>query len=155
MPDLITALAVFVSSLIAFVTINPIYNLSLDINITNPKLSANENLNISVFLQKTNLTNINEIIEVNLDYEIIKARKSITSGSLGTIEINDSVKEIFTINTSNLTTGKYTLKAEATHAQSNPSQDSEAFSKATKKTLGSKRNPLTIFDTIKSFLRFE
>ena len=55
-------------STLATVTINPIYNLSIDINILNNKLSSGENLSVFISLEKTDLTIISEEISVDLNY---------------------------------------------------------------------------------------
>ena len=153
MSDLITTITAVISTLIALVTINPLYDLSLDINIINPKLSLNEDLNVSVFLQKMNLTKRSEIIEVKLDYEILKSRSIVVNGSFGSILVNDSFKDNFIINTSNLTAGRHTIKVEATHPQSNTGQDSEKFSKTSKSSKST--NPFAnILDAISSLFGF-
>ena len=62
-------------STLATVSVNPIYDLNIEIDIFNNKLSSGENLNVSINLKKTNLTGISEEISVDLNYEIAKKGK--------------------------------------------------------------------------------
>jgi len=151
MPDFITTFVAVINTILAFVSINPLYDMSLGINITNPKLFADENLTVSVFLEKFNRTVTNENITISLNYTISNRRSTISSGSLGTVKVNDSVQELFNISTSDISSGKYTLSIKATQDQSNPSEDSEEFSKTRKSAKFEKALFSNIFNLVRSF----
>lgn len=109
------------------VTVLPIYKLSIDIDILNNKLSPGENLSVFIELEKDNLINIDEEIAVDLNYEIIKAKKVIKSDFLQTINITGYKEEIINIKISSDLRGKYILKIIASNPQSYSDEDSERF----------------------------
>ncbi len=112
------------------VTVLPIYNLSIDIDILNNKLSSGENLNVSVELIKIDLINIVGEISVDLNYEITrkgKKSKTIKSGFLKTVDITNESVEIVEILISSDLKGRYILKIIASNPQSYSDEDSETF----------------------------
>jgi len=115
---------------IAIVNVNPIYNLSLDIDILNNKLSSGENLSVLINLKKTDLISISEEISVDLNYEIARngeKRKIIESGFLKTVNITDEKTEVVEILISSDLKGKYILKIIASNPQSHSSEGKDKF----------------------------
>jgi len=109
------------------VTVLPIYNLSINIDILNNKLSSGENLSVFIKLEKDNLINIDEEIAVDLNYEIIKGKKVIKSDFLQTINITEYEEEIVEVRVSSDLKGRYILKIIASNPQSYSDEDSETF----------------------------
>ena len=117
-------------STLATVEVKPAYNLSIDIDIFNNKLSSGENLNVSIELRKIDLINISEEISVDLNYEITKKgkkSKTIESGFLKTVNITDNRAEVIEILISSDLKGKHILKIIASNPQSHSDEDSETF----------------------------
>ena len=117
-------------STLATVSVNPIYDLDIEIDILNNKLSSGENLRVSINLTKTDLTGISEEISVDLDYEIArrgKKGKTIESGFLKNVSITDEETETVEIMISPDLKGRYILKIIASNPQSNSDEDSETF----------------------------
>ena len=116
-------------STLATVEVNPAYDLVIDINISNNKLSSGETLSVFISLEKIDLTKISEEISVDLKYEITKKgekSKPIESGFLKTINITDEEEINISIISSDLR-GKYILKIIASNPQSHSDEDSETF----------------------------
>ena len=117
-------------STLATVEVNPAYDLFIDINILNNKLSSGENLSVFISLEKTDLTIISEEISVDLNYEITKKGKKskiVKSGSLKSTSITDNKTETVEIPISSDLKGRYILKIIASNPQSNSDEDSETF----------------------------
>lgn len=134
-------------SIIASVTINPIYDLDLEIEIINEKVTGGDDLNVSVILEKNDLINIAGEITIDLNYEIVKAKKFvIKQGYADSIDITDHAEKIIQISTIGINPGKYTLRMNATHAQAYSSQDEDKFVV--------KRARKGLLDMILSFLGF-
>ena len=117
-------------STLATVTVNPIYNLSIEIEILNDKLKSGENLSVLINLEKIDLANIAGEISVDLNYEITKKGKKgeiIESGFLKTINIINQKDEVVEIPIFSGLKGKYILKIIASNPQSNSDEDSETF----------------------------
>ena len=123
-------------STLATVEVNPIYDLNIDIDILNQKISPGKNLSVLIDLKKTDLTSISEEISVDLNYEIIKGRKIIEIGFIKTISITDEKMEVVEISISPDLKGKYILKITASNPQSHSDEDSETFIIRKKPMLG-------------------
>ncbi|MBI2452373.1 hypothetical protein HYV50_04845 [Candidatus Pacearchaeota archaeon] len=111
----------------ASVQVNRIYALSLDINILNKKISPGENLSVFMDLNKSDLSNIKNEIEVDLNYEIIRRGEIIEEGFLKLINITNEKEEILTIPISQDLKGAYSLKIIASNPQSYTSEDKDKF----------------------------
>ena len=109
------------------ITVLPIYNLSIDINILNNKLFPGENLDVIIKLEKTDLTSISKEIAVDLNYKIIKGKKVIKTGFLQTINITSYKEEIINIKIPSDLRGRYILKIIASNPQSYSDKDSKMF----------------------------
>jgi hypothetical protein len=114
------------------VTVLPIYELSIDIDILNNKLSSGENLSVFIELEKTDLTNMAGEISVDLNYEIIKKKRKkfeiIARGYAGSLIVDDESNQTIQIPTpSDAHSGKYILKIIASNPQSYSDEDSETF----------------------------
>ncbi len=109
------------------VTVLPIYNLSINIDILDNKLSSGENLSVFIELEKDNLINIDEEIAVDLNYEITKGKKVIKNDFIQTININKYKEEIVNIKIPSDLRGKYILKIIASNPQSYLDEDKERF----------------------------
>lgn len=109
------------------VTVLRIYNLPIDINILNNKLSSGEDLNVFIELEKTDLADISKEIIVDLNYEIIKGKKVIKSDFLQTIKIIEYEEKIVNIKIPPDLRGRYILKIIASNPQSYSGEDSERF----------------------------
>lgn len=114
-------------NILVSVTVLPIYNLSIDIDILNNKLSSGENLSVFIELEKTDLSSISKEIAVDLNYEIIKGREVINSGFLQTINITENKEEIINIKTPPDLKGSYILKIIASNPQSYSDEDEGRF----------------------------
>lgn len=124
-------------STLATVEVKPAYNLSIDIDILNNKLSSGENLSVSIKLRKIDLASIAGEISVDLNYEITKKGKKskpIKSGFLKTVNITDNMTEVVEILISSDLKGRHILKIIASNPQSHSDEDSETFV-ARKKTI--------------------
>jgi len=64
---------------LATVTVNPAYDLFIDIDILNGPVPQGEDLSVSVELSKANLGDLSEEISVDLNYEIIRGNRVIES----------------------------------------------------------------------------
>ena len=107
------------------VVVNPAYTISLDIEVLNEKLLAGGNLNVSLELEKTGREG--EIV-VELDYEIIKGKKTVLSGYIGSINVSDYKEETIQIPIpSDIKPKKYTLVITATHPQAYSDSDRDSF----------------------------
>ena len=118
-----------VSTLVT-VEVKPAYSLVIDIEILNDKLSSEEDLSVSIHLNKSDLASISEEIFVNLNYEITKKGKKsqpIKSGLLKTVEITDNKTEIVEIPIFSDLKGRHILKIIASNPQSHSDEDSETF----------------------------
>jgi len=125
-------------SLLATVTVKPIYNLTLGIEIITKKVLAGDNLNVSIKLNKSDLTEIKEEITVDLAYEILKPNKKVLdSGFAGKVKVKDYNKTTIQIPIPNIKPGRYILNITTTHPQAIPSSDSDDFSVKEKLRLGS------------------
>ena len=113
-------------SLLSTVTVKPIYNLTLDIEIITKELLIGNNLNVSIKLSKTDPTK--EIV-VDLTYEILKPNKKVLkSGYAGEIKVNDYNETIIQIPTPiDIKPGRYILNITANHPQAISSSDSDVF----------------------------
>ena len=117
-------------STLATVKVKPAYNLSIDIEIMNDKISSEKNLSVFIILEKTDLASISEEISVDLNYEIIKKgkkREILESGFLKTVNIADKKTEIVEIPISPDLKGVYNIKIIASNPQSHTAEDSETF----------------------------
>ena len=117
-------------STLATVTVNPIYNLSIEIEILNDKLSSGENLSVLINLEKIDLANIAGEISVDLNYEITKKGKKteiVESGFLKTVDIINQKNGVVGVSFSSDLKGKHILKIIASNPQSNSDEDSEVF----------------------------
>ena len=112
-------------SFLATVTVKPIYNLTLDIEIITKEVLIGNNLNVSIKLSKTDLTEIT----VDLTYEILKSNKKVLkSGYAGEIKVNDYNETIIQIPTPiDIKPGRYILNITANHPQAISSSDSDVF----------------------------
>ena len=109
------------------VTVLPIYNLSINIDILNNKLSPGETLSVFIELEKTDLSSISKEIAVDLNYKIIKRKKVIKDDFLQTINIIKSKEEIVNIKIPSDLRGRYILKITASNPQSYSDEDSKRF----------------------------
>ena len=117
-------------STLATVEVKPAYDLSIDINILNNRLSFGENLSVLINLTKTDLTSISEEISVDLNYEIFKNGKKmeiIESGFLKTVDITNESVEAVEIPISPDLKGIHILKIIASNPQSHSDENSETF----------------------------
>jgi len=111
----------------ATVTVNPLYNLSIDIDILNEIVHNGENLSILIELEKEDLSNISKEISVDLNYEIIRGKKIIESNFLKTVNITDKKEVTVNISISQDLRGAYNLKIIASNPQSNSDDDKDRF----------------------------
>lgn len=112
----------------AIVTVNSIYELSLSTDITTEIIRAGESLSVLINLSKKDLTNIAEEIEVDMDYEIWKAREMVASGYAGFVIVKDKNETIIRIQTpANIKPGMYILKIKASHPQAYSNKDEDGF----------------------------
>ena len=117
-------------STLATVEVKPAYDLDIDIDILNNKLSFGENLSVSINLKKIDLASIAGEISVDLNYEITKKgekREIVEGGFLKTVDITNESVETVEIPVSSDFKGNYILKIIASNPQSNPDEDSETF----------------------------
>ena len=115
-------------STLATVEVKPAYDLVIDIEILNDKISSGENLSVFISLEKTDLASISGEISVNLNYEITKKGKKgklIKSGFLKTVSITDEATVEVSIPSE--VKGRYILKIIASNPQSHSNEDSETF----------------------------
>ena len=136
----------------ATVNVNPIYELNIDIEIINDKIFSGENLSVFIELEKINLVEINEEIEVRLDYKILKNKNLIENGFLKSININDEKEEIIQIQVSPDLQGRYDLKIIVSNPQSFSDEDSEMFKVQKKPNHPFSRFILFLFNKPKPFL---
>ncbi|MFH1947218.1 MAG: hypothetical protein ABIJ23_03630 [Candidatus Magasanikbacteria bacterium] len=116
------------SSTNAIVTINPIYFLDIDIKILKKLVRAGENLSVRVKLKKTDLTEIEEGIEVRLYYEILKRNQVISEGYAGSLNVTRKTKKTIEIPIpSNISRGIHVLKIKANHPQAYSDEDKDWF----------------------------
>lgn len=118
-------------SIEATVTINPIYEILIEIDILTEFVGAGDNLSVLVDLEKINLIAISEEIEISLDYEILKKGKLelIDSGYIGSVFVGDE-KETIVVEIQTpigMRPGKYILKINATHPQAYGDEDEDDF----------------------------
>ena len=117
-------------STLATVEVKPIYELDINIEILDDKISSGENLSVLIELKKTDLISISEEISVDLNYEITKKGKKIEiieSGFLKTINIIYEETGLCGILISSNLKGKYILKIIASNPQSHSDEDSKTF----------------------------
>ena len=117
-------------STLATVEVKPAYDLAIDIEIPDDKISSEETLSVFVNLEKTDLTGLSEEISVDLNYEITKKGKNkepINSGFLKTVNIIEDVSEVVEILIPSDLKGRYILKIIASNPQSNTAEDSDTF----------------------------
>ena len=119
-------------STLATVEVNSIYELNVNIEILDDKISSGENLSVLINLTKTNLISIAGEISVDLNYEITKKGKKskpIKSGLLKTVNITDNRTEVVEILISSDfdLKGRHILKIIASNPQSHSNEDSETF----------------------------
>ncbi len=137
----------------AIVTVNPIYQLSIAIDILNETIFPGDYMNVSVELNKTDLIELGagEEINVYLYYEIFKPkgkeRTVIESDFAGIIKVVNHTEEIIQIPIPlDIKTGKYVLSINATHPQAYSAQDEDDFLV--------KRKPLGLREKLFLFFRF-
>ena len=107
------------------VTVNPAYTLFLGINILNDRVLAGGNLNISLELEKTGREGE---VGVDLDYEIITGKKTLSSGYIGSVNVSDYKEETVQIPIpGDMKPGKYNLIVTAAHPQAYPDSDEDNF----------------------------
>lgn len=118
----------------AQVTVNPIYDLDLDTRIMNfwQLVFGANNIVLDIELQKTDLTNVSDPIDVELNYTIRKRSSSdfitISQGVLDTVIIDDFYKGQFGIPIpSSAGTGLYTLQIDANSPQAYGGSDYNNF----------------------------
>lgn len=111
------------------VTVLPVYNLSIHLNILNSLVSQNDKLLFTVDLKKKDLVpSLSNKIYVDLNYEILKGNKVVKSGFLKTIYPTKCGREILSIKIpSDFSTGSYTLRIIATNPQSYTASDTDTF----------------------------
>ncbi len=115
---------------IVTVTVNPIYNLSVDINILNKFISEGENLSVFVDLQKVNLTSISNEVSVDLNYQVLKdtkKRKIVEAGFVKVINVTDSKQDTVNITVTSDLSGVYILNIIASNPQSFSGDDEDEF----------------------------
>lgn len=107
------------------VNVNPVYNLSLNVGVLNERALAGENLNVSLELEKIGREGE---IEVYLSYDIIKGKKTVLSGYIGSINVSDYKKEVVQIPMpTSMEPGRYRLNVTATHPQAYSDSDNDDF----------------------------
>lgn len=109
------------------VSVLPIYNLSIDIDILTEVTAPEKDLSVFIELEKTDLTDISKEIVVDLNYEIIKGRKVINGNFLQTIDITEHKEEIVNIKIPPDLKGSYILKIIASNPQSYSDEDKDKF----------------------------
>jgi hypothetical protein len=112
------------------VTVLPIYNLSVHINILNKLVYSGTNLFVVVDLRKTDLIKIkgSDRINVDLNYEILKGNKVVKKGFIETIPIIKYDRDVVIIKIpSDFTSGSYDLRIIASQSQSYTASDKEGF----------------------------
>lgn len=109
------------------VTVLPIYNLSIDMNILTKVIMPEKDLSVFIELEKTDLTHISKEIIVDLNYEIIKGRKVIETGFLQTLHVKDGIEKIVNIEIPPNLKGSYNLKIIASNPQSYSDEDKDKF----------------------------
>ncbi len=95
----------------AKVIVNPITNITIELEIPKKIILVEENLSAKIKLNKTN----DKLVIIDLKYEIIKGNRVIKTIT-DKIEILDYAEKIITIPTSDLKPGRYRLKATATYS---------------------------------------
>lgn len=108
------------------VTINPIYNLILEVDVITEHVAAGGNLIVLVKLNKTGPANW---ITVDLDYSILNMKKQVVAtGDAGTIDVIDETEKNVTIPLpSYFTPGRYILNITASHPQAKEVSDYDYF----------------------------
>jgi hypothetical protein len=114
----------------ARVTVLPIYNLSVDLDILNKVVQSGENLFAKVDLRKTDLIKTKNLqrIYVDLNYEILMKNKVVKKGFIETIPIIKYDRETFSIKIpSDFSSGSYDLKIIASSPQAYSASDKKGF----------------------------
>ncbi len=97
----------------------------MDIEVLNERVLIGGNLNVFLGLEKIGREGG---IEVELNYEIIKGKKTVLSGYIGSINVSDYTEEVVQIAMpSDMKPGRYTLNVIATHPQAYSDSDEDDF----------------------------
>ena len=114
-------------SLLATVTVKPIYILTLDIEVISRQVLPSSTINT---LLKLNKTGRSGKITVDLKYEIILSNKKtviLTTADVNQIDVDDYVERNVYVNVPDIKQGKYILKVTASHRQAVSSSDFDDF----------------------------
>ncbi len=116
-------------STMATVTVNPIYELSLEIDVITETILSGDNLSILINLSKEDLTTIAKEIKVDLNYEILRSKVNlITSGYAGSVNVTNEIEITIQIPTPyDLGPGRYILRITASHPQAYGDESEDAF----------------------------
>lgn len=113
-------------SLLAVVTINPIYDLKLEVDVITEHVVAGNDIIAEVKLEKIGPA---DRITVDLDYSILNMRKQVkATGYVGTINvINEAEKNVTVPIPSDFKPGRYILNITASHPQARDASDYDYF----------------------------
>lgn len=118
-------------SLLATVSINPIYDLSLEIEVITERVLAGDNISVSVGLEKEDLSEFGKGKEITVDltYQILRPRKKLVdSGYAGEIKVKEYNETTIQIPVpTEAKPGRYILKMTASNPQAISSSDSDDF----------------------------
>lgn len=111
----------------ANVTVNTIYNFSLDIGILTKNTASNSSLDVFIGVNKTGFPGF---VQGFLFFNILdSSRKTVlpTSANISQLGLENFNSTIAKVNVPEIKTGKYFLHVSVTHPQANPGLDEDIF----------------------------